>query len=51
VRDDSFASAVYHSAADPEAQFVFSMIEGLDHHYPNGVNHPMDGAERHWKWT
>jgi len=50
TRDGSFASAVRHSPDDVNAQFVFSLIEGLDHHYPNGVNHPMKGAERHWKW-
>jgi len=28
----------------------FALIEGLEHAYPNGINHPFKGAEEHWKW-
>ncbi|MFN8352830.1 MAG: PHB depolymerase family esterase [Spirosomataceae bacterium] len=28
----------------------FVLVKGLDHQYPNGVNHPMKGAEVHWNW-
>ncbi len=39
--------------AIPEAgnrQFNFSFISGLDHSYPNGVNHLMKGAVVDWEW-
>lgn len=31
---------------------VFKMVEvkGLGHEYPNGINHPIKGAENHWQW-
>ena len=31
-------------------QFNFTFVKGLDHSYPNGVNHPMYGARVHWQW-
>ncbi len=30
--------------------FNFTLIKGLDHSYPNGVNHPIYGAGQHWNW-
>ncbi len=29
---------------------LFVLIEGLEHSYPNGKNHPLKGAVEHWKW-
>ncbi len=29
---------------------LFVLVEGLEHNYPNGVNHSLKGAEEHWKW-
>lgn len=31
---------------------VFKMVEvkGLEHEYPNGINHPMKAAVFHWAW-
>jgi len=31
-------------------QFNFTFVKGLDHSYPNGVNHPLNGARVHWAW-
>lgn len=30
--------------------FNIVMVKGLGHAYPNGTNHWMKGAERHWDW-
>ena len=30
--------------------FHFTLINGLEHKYPDGVNHPMKGAEVNWAW-
>jgi polyhydroxybutyrate depolymerase len=30
--------------------FNVLLIKGLEHRYPNGINHWMKGAERHWAW-
>ncbi len=30
--------------------FTFTLIKGLDHAYPNTVNHPRNGASVHWAW-
>lgn len=30
--------------------FNFTLIDGLDHSYPNTVNHPMNGARQNWDW-
>lgn len=30
--------------------FRFVFIEGLEHHYPNGINHPFSGAKQNWEW-
>lgn len=30
--------------------FRFVLVNGLDHNYPNGKNHPVKGAEIHWNW-
>lgn len=31
-------------------QFNFTFVKGLEHCYPNGINHPMNGARVHWAW-
>jgi poly(3-hydroxybutyrate) depolymerase len=31
-------------------EFVFTLVNGLDHSYPNGNNHPFYGARFHWNW-
>ena len=33
-----------------DGEFLFNLIEGLDHSYPNGANHPIVGANQHWNW-
>lgn len=35
---------------NPVNNFNFAFVKGLDHEYPNGVNHWMRGAEVHWNW-
>ncbi|RMH16900.1 MAG: hypothetical protein D6698_09025, partial [Gammaproteobacteria bacterium] len=31
-------------------EFKITLINGLEHKYPNTVNHPMNGAEVNWEW-
>lgn len=31
-------------------EFLFTLINGLDHSYPNGANSPFKGANQHWNW-
>ena len=33
-----------------DREFRFTLIHGLGHHYPNGTNHPWEGAKENWKW-
>ena len=33
-----------------ERYMLFALIENLEHQYPNGINHPLKGAEVHWEW-
>lgn len=35
---------------DPAQEFRFVLIKDLEHNYPNGINHPIKGAEIHWNW-
>ncbi len=30
--------------------FQFIMVNGLEHKYPNGDNHPIMGAKQNWEW-
>ena len=34
----------------PENIFSFVEVKDLTHQYPNGINHPLKGAEVHWNW-
>jgi polyhydroxybutyrate depolymerase len=34
----------------PQLEYNVVMIRGLEHNYPNGVNHPLKGAELNWQW-
>ena len=36
-------------ASDPR-EFSIHLIKNLGHQYPNGTNHPMHGARKHWEW-
>lgn len=38
------------TTALPAREFKFTLVKGLDHQYPNGINHPMKGAEEQWAW-
>ncbi len=31
-------------------EFQFHLINGLGHNYPNGKNHPLEGAKVNWEW-
>jgi polyhydroxybutyrate depolymerase len=33
-----------------DREFNFTLIDGLDHSYPNTVNHQIYGAREHWLW-
>ncbi|MBN2091896.1 prolyl oligopeptidase family serine peptidase [candidate division KSB1 bacterium] len=35
---------------NPTQIFKFVVIKDLDHQYPNGINHVLNGAEMHWNW-
>jgi polyhydroxybutyrate depolymerase len=37
-------------SGNPDNIFRFMLVNGLDHNYPNGTNHPLKGAEVHWEW-
>lgn len=48
---NQFLYADYDSdPANNDNSFRFMLVKGLGHNYPNGKNHPMKGAEVHWKW-
>jgi polyhydroxybutyrate depolymerase len=36
--------------AQSDNVYRFMLVNGLDHNYPNGKNHPMKAAEIHWEW-
>ncbi len=42
--------ATFKGIPDPDRTFKFTLIDGLDHSYPNGKNHPFYGAKHHWEW-
>lgn len=46
----SMLTAHYSGRSIPSNVFLFNLVKGLAHEYPNGVNHPMKGAEVHWAW-
>ena len=49
--DDSTVSiATFKGIPDQNRTFKFTLVEGLDHSYPNGNNHPFYGAKHHWEW-
>ena len=37
-------------AGNTDNWFRLVLVKGLDHNYPNGINHPLKGAELHWGW-
>jgi len=44
-------TATYRSIpAGENREFRLSLIHGLGHHYPNGTNHPLEGARENWEW-
>ncbi len=50
--DTSTAVIATFLAADgtPDLSFNFVFVKGLGHIYPNGTNHWMYAAKRHWEW-
>ena len=30
--------------------FRFALMKGVEHQYPNGKNHPIQGAKLNWQW-
>jgi polyhydroxybutyrate depolymerase len=42
--------ANYKPATGSGYEFRFMFVSGLDHIYPNGVNHPVYSAKLHWDW-
>jgi polyhydroxybutyrate depolymerase len=48
---NSMLTATYPgSTATPTREFRFTLIKNLDHQYPNGINHPINGPEIQWAW-
>ena len=37
-------------SGEPQNLLHFDLVKDLTHNYPNGRNHPMQGAKRHWEW-
>ncbi len=37
-------------SGNPNNVFKLVEVKGLEHEYPNGVNHPLKGAELNWAW-
>lgn len=37
-------------SGNPNNVFRLVEVKGLEHEYPNGINHPLKGAELHWAW-
>ena len=49
--EKSINNAVFNGlSGHPNHKFVFSIIKGAGHIYPNGNNHPVRVAELQWKW-
>ena len=47
---ERYEVARYSGNAGEPNIFDFVIVKGLDHNYPNGKNHPMQGAKVHWEW-
>ncbi len=43
-------TATFPGVSGASREFTFTLIKGLDHSYPNTVNHPRYGAEENWGW-
>ncbi|WP_400078136.1 alpha/beta hydrolase family esterase [Winogradskyella sp. R77965] len=43
-------TATYKGISDSVLEFNVRLIKDLEHNYPNGINHPMKGAEVNWEW-
>ena len=44
-------TATYKGIPDVDnRQFNYTLIYDLGHNYPNGKNHPLNGAELNWEW-
>lgn len=49
--DESTAlTATFPAAEGGRRELTVTLIEGLDHSYPNTVNHPRHGAQENWAW-
>ncbi|MCC7143508.1 MAG: hypothetical protein IT349_15525 [Candidatus Eisenbacteria bacterium] len=47
----SFVVADYVGlSGDPANVFTLVEVKGLEHEYPNTINHPLNGAALHWAW-
>jgi len=48
---NSVLTATFEAVPPNQTQeFKFVLIKGMEHNYPNGTNHPLQGAEIHWDW-
>jgi len=51
LNSGEIAFARYNSIPDVDDRYLkFALIEDLEHVYPNGINHPINGAKLHWEW-
>ncbi len=37
-------------SGNPNNVFRFALMKGVEHQYPNGKNHPIQGAKLNWQW-
>ena len=43
-------TAIFDGIPDNDRKFTFTLIDSLDHSYPNTVTHPIYGAMYHWEY-
>ena len=48
--ENAVSIATFKGIPDQSRTFKFTLVKGLDHSYPNGINHPFYGAKHHWEW-
>lgn len=47
----SYITADFHGVSgQPNNVFKLVEVNGLEHEYPNTINHPLNGAALHWQW-
>ncbi len=50
IINEQIAVATFEGIPDEERTFKYTLVDGLDHSYPNGDNHSFQGAKHHWEF-